>query len=159
MEGMAEQPHDFHEVNEFGINFSNIGAPWKENMVELIQGVLQSWTETDGLQQMIHHNTTRIGCSYYMLPTDWSLKVLCLYDNRPQRDGQSERYFGPQGATTSYILATVKNSSTSGKDNCNTYYDRTSMETTPGQQQQQQLLYIFVGMLPLPNDMQLNHNS
>ncbi|EPB72663.1 hypothetical protein ANCCEY_08257 [Ancylostoma ceylanicum] len=51
MEGMAEQPHDFHEVNEFGINFSNIGAPWKANMVELIQGVLQSWTETDGLQQ------------------------------------------------------------------------------------------------------------
>ncbi|EYC04860.1 hypothetical protein Y032_0085g1833 [Ancylostoma ceylanicum] len=106
MEEMAERPEEFYEVNEFVVNFAEINVPWKGKMVEVIQGVLQSWTETGSLQKMIHQNTTRIGCSYYMLPTIWSLKVICLYDNKWQEDGLTTRYFGNHNETTLYVPAT-----------------------------------------------------
>ncbi|KAL6744572.1 hypothetical protein Aduo_017495 [Ancylostoma duodenale] len=128
MEGMAERPDDFYEMKEFGINSAEISVPWKAQMVKLIRGVLQSWTETDALQNMIHQNATRIGCSYYMLPTTWSLRVICLYDNRPEIDELTAPYFGLRGAAMPHVLATVKNSSKTDEDDernrNNNYFSR-----------------------------------
>ncbi|EYC20849.1 hypothetical protein Y032_0020g104 [Ancylostoma ceylanicum] len=85
MEEMAESLDDnsFNGLKEMGINFSEIKNPWEKKMHEVIEEILQSWTETSFLRQMVHFATTRVGCSYYIVPDKYNLHVVCIYDSKP----------------------------------------------------------------------------
>ncbi|RCN31302.1 hypothetical protein ANCCAN_22910 [Ancylostoma caninum] len=86
---MAESLEDSDNNKEFGVNFSEKRTPWDGSMWETIKEILESWTRTESLRKMIHVNTTRIGCSYYIVPTRVTLNVICLYGTTPMEKAVS----------------------------------------------------------------------
>ncbi|KAL6743730.1 hypothetical protein Aduo_016737 [Ancylostoma duodenale] len=86
IEEMAESLDVFDNIKGFEINFSEKSTPWDGAMHEIVEEILESWTRTDKLRKMIHVNTTRIGCTYYVVPAKFTLNVICLYDTMPVED-------------------------------------------------------------------------
>ncbi|KAL6740977.1 hypothetical protein Aduo_014276 [Ancylostoma duodenale] len=88
MEEMAESidENNFYGMKDMGINFSELNYPLEEKLHILIKKILQSWTETTFLRQMVHFATTRIGCSYYVVAGKYTLNVICMYDRKPSED-------------------------------------------------------------------------
>ncbi|RCN49692.1 hypothetical protein ANCCAN_04148 [Ancylostoma caninum] len=85
---------NFYGMKDMGINFSEIEYPLEEKLHIMIERILQSWTKTTFLRQMVHFSTTRIGCSYYIVPYKYSLNVICVYDSKP-KEGDALVVKGP----------------------------------------------------------------